>query len=118
MASPVRVVTDNPEREQRHSLDWRLSASAAICRMLLPAALDRLHSLEQLVIVLSLRSPSDASLLPCACQSCVYELADSDTLLLRNGGKDADDGLTEDASRLQILFREATPVNSIARQPL
>ena len=47
------------------------------------------HSLEQLVIVLSLRSPSDASLLPCACQPCLYALADSDPLLLRNGGKDA-----------------------------
>jgi hypothetical protein len=77
-----------------------------------------LHSLEQLVIVLSFRSPSDASLLPCACQPCLYTLADSDPLLLRNGVKDADDGLTEDASRVQILFCEATSVNSIPRQPL
>jgi hypothetical protein len=77
-----------------------------------------LHSLQQLVIVLSLWSPSDASLLPSACQPCLYALADSDPLLLRNGGKDADDGLTEDASRVQILFCEATPVNSIAREPL
>src|ERR1700760_3618407 len=71
------------------------------------------HSLEQLVIVLSLRSPSDASLLPSAGQPCLYALADSDPLLLRNGGKDADDGLTEDARRVQILFCGAKPVNSI-----
>src|ERR1700759_5264438 len=84
----------------------------------LPSGSQPLHSLEQLVIVLSLRSPSDASLFPCACQPCLYALADSDPLLLRYGGKDADDGLTEDASRVQILFCKATPVNSIARQPL
>ena len=43
-----------------------------------------LHSLEQLVIVLSFRSPSDASLFPCACQPSLYALADSDPLLLRS----------------------------------
>jgi hypothetical protein len=47
------------------------------------------------VIVLSLRSPSDASLLPCfrarASPACTRSLI-LNPLLFRNGGKDADDG--------------------------
>lgn len=43
------------------------------------------------MIVLSHQSPSDAFLFPCACQPCLYTLADSDPLLLRNGGKEVQD---------------------------